>query len=876
MRIRRIKVRNYAGIDEAEVSFPETGITIIEGVNEIGKSSMIEAVDAILAYPDSSSARPIKDAMTKGTDLGPEVEVDITAGEYEFTYRKRWLRKPETVLEVSAPKREQLNGREAHERVDQILEEAVDLDLWKALRLDQGTGLSQAEFQVSALGRALDVAAGGDVAGDREDVLFNRIEAEYLKLWTAGGKPRGDVSSLRNDLIAAQERSDGADAHLQDLDDYADEIHRLGTSALALRLTQSDAAQGVDDLVAQVDEVAKIRQGAEQSKREFERAQAVHMNARSDRERREGLVAAVETAIADLDHARQELAKSAPARELMQAEKKVAMKALKAARSVSEEERRVYELARDDSEYLRHLIEIEQLTERRDRVDDAQKRLSVAEGILESAKIDTKLLENIEAAHLDLAAAKTAAARSQPTVNVKALKAIELSVDGIDREIVANEEQSVSVTGETRIVITNVAELFVRAGEGNIDVVGESERAQERYDGFCRRGGVMDFASARKAADARAQAERDQSDAVKVIKQDLRDLTSKGLSGKIERLTDRTSPYVQDRELEPSIPADLDDAQKIERRSRKSAAKAEDDLSKQDALAQETTADLNKLDVVDASLRARIEIAESTLASAEKITAEARSGRSDKKLGKAESRAKSSTEVAEAGAADAQKRLADSDADSLDARLSNAEAVLKRCTDDLRANEDRHTELRIKLSVETERGPAQDADEAASLLMEIGQKYERLESKAAASKLLHDVFKEHRKTARQRYSQPFGDRIERLGRIVYGPTFEVLLDEDLAIDYRTLDGTTLNFDQLSTGAQEQLGLLARLACATLVSDEGGVPVIFDDALGWTDPGRLVRMGAAISTAADDCQIIILTCVPERYSAVGKANTITLT
>ncbi|MEX1027705.1 MAG: AAA family ATPase [Candidatus Paceibacterota bacterium] len=875
MRIRRIKVRNYAGIDEAEVSFPESGITIIEGVNEIGKTSMIEAVDAILAYLDSSSARPIKDAMTKGTDLGPEVEVDITAGEYEFTYRKRWLRKPETVLEVSAPKREQLNGREAHERVDRILEVAVDLDLWKALRLDQGTGLSQAKFEASALGRALDAAAGGDVAGDREDVLFDRVEAEYLKLWTPGGKARGDLSSLKNDLQAAQEEHDKATAHLQDLDDYAEEIQRLESAGIALQQTQSDASQGVEDLAEQVDAVAKIRRVAEHSKGEFERAQAVYLNARSDRERRDELTVAIKTAADDLNDAEQEIGKSEPARELVQTKQKASKKALKVARKASEEARRVHELARDDSEYLRQLIEIEQLTERRDRVNDAQELLSLAEGSLESIKIDAKLLAKIEDAHLDLAAAKTAAARSQPTVDVAALTAIAMNVDGTDIEMVADEERSVSVSGETCIVIADVARLVVRAGEDDGDVMRQEERAQERYDELCRRGGVQNFSDARERADARAQAERDQVDALKIIKQDLRDLTSDGLSGKVERLTSRTSLYPQNREPKPPIPAGLDEAQGIERKAKKAASKAEINLSNTDALAQDTTADLNKLDVADASLRARVEIAESTLASAEKTVADARGERSDKKLRKAEAAALTVAEQTKAVAAEAQERLEGTDADSVDARLSNAEAVLKRCSDDLVKNEDHRKELRIKLSVETERGPAQHANEAASLLTEIGQKYHRLESKAAATRLLHDVFKEHRKVARQRYNQPFRDRIERLGRIVYGSSFEVVLDDDLSIARRTLDDTTLEFRQLSTGAQEQLGLLARLACATLVADEGGVPVIFDDALGWTDPGRLERMGAAISTAAEDCQIIILTCVPNRYSAVGKASTVTL-
>ncbi|MCX7218798.1 MAG: hypothetical protein NTY70_07615 [Burkholderiales bacterium] len=45
----------------------------------------------------------------------------------------------------------------------------------------------------------------------------------------------------------------------------------------------------------------------------------------------------------------------------------------------------------------------------------------------------------------------------------------------------------------------------------------------------------------------------------------------------------------------------------------------------------------------------------------------------------------------------------------------------------------------------------------------------------------------------------------------------------------------------------------------------------DDALGYTDPNRLRLMGAVLATAAKDCQIVIFTCVPERYSNIGAAT-----
>ena len=153
---------------------------------------------------------------------------------------------------------------------------------------------------------------------------------------------------------------------------------------------------------------------------------------------------------------------------------------------------------------------------------------------------------------------------------------------------------------------------------------------------------------------------------------------------------------------------------------------------------------------------------------------------------------------------------------------------------------------------------------------------ERLEGRAHAARLLHDTFDRHRTVARQKYVAPFREQIERLGRLVYGPSLEIELDDQLGISSRTLNGVTVGFDQLSTGAREQFALLSRLACASLVSGNGeGAPVVFDDALGWTDPQRLGQMAAAISVAARQCQVIVLTCTPGRFAGVGAASVVRL-
>ena len=225
---------------------------------------------------------------------------------------------------------------------------------------------------------------------------------------------------------------------------------------------------------------------------------------------------------------------------------------------------------------------------------------------------------------------------------------------------------------------------------------------------------------------------------------------------------------------------------------------------------------------------------------------------------------------------DAEAKLSAADPESLTVRLKNAQQVAQDTSSTLSANEKRQTELRIGLSLRGEQGLHTRHEEAVRRLRHLEREHQRTEARATAAHLLHDTFSRRRQEARQRYSGPFKQRIEQLSRIVFNPSFSVDIDESLRIVRRTLDGDTLQVDQLSAGALEQLAVISRLACAATVSpDGGGAPVIIDDALGWSDPDRLERMGAAIAAAGQQCQVIILTCTPGRYAHIGNATTIRL-
>lgn len=149
---------------------------------------------------------------------------------------------------------------------------------------------------------------------------------------------------------------------------------------------------------------------------------------------------------------------------------------------------------------------------------------------------------------------------------------------------------------------------------------------------------------------------------------------------------------------------------------------------------------------------------------------------------------------------DAEADLAAEDPDSLDALLGNARASKARSAAELRQNEERRRDLRVMLDLQGEQGLAQQLDEAKTQLEHVEREHERLEARAEAGALLYETFAARRAEAHHRYVAPFREHIDQLGRIVFGSTLEVELDDELRVARRTLDGVTTSFDQLSTGA----------------------------------------------------------------------------
>ena len=59
MRVHRMTLSHIKGVADRRIDFPDEGIVVVEGQNEAGKTTMIEALDLLLDEKDSSKKRHV-------------------------------------------------------------------------------------------------------------------------------------------------------------------------------------------------------------------------------------------------------------------------------------------------------------------------------------------------------------------------------------------------------------------------------------------------------------------------------------------------------------------------------------------------------------------------------------------------------------------------------------------------------------------------------------------------------------------------------------------------------------------------------------------------------------------------------------------------
>ena len=871
MKLHRLVLTNYRGIAHREIEFPDHGVVVVSGANEVGKSSMIEALDLLLESRDRSTKKEVKQVKPTNSDVGSEVSAEISCGPYRFVYRKRFHKKCETELTVLTPRREQLTGDEAHERVRAILAETVDNDLWHAQRVLQATSTTAVDLSgCDALSRALDVAAGDDAAlSGTEPLLIERIDTEYGRYFTLTGRPTGGWSAAISRLADTEAAVAECAAAVAEVDERVCR-HSVLTEQVA-ELSQQRIAAGPRLAAARAaaDRIAELTNQAREAKLVADAAAATGFAAAAAHNGRVRLLTEIETRTATVAAAEAEAKQAADAQSTARADAEASAAAAENAAQVLTDLQRRAESARRTVDQLADREEADRMSARLTKIAAIERDRDRLGAELSTIAVNEELLGRIEDAAAAVDGIGGQLALTSAGVEFTAAADIELAAGDQRVSLSAGESWSITAIGPTTVEVPGVLTARVTPGATTLDVQAKYAAAQQELTAALAAADVVDLAAARSADRRRRelQGSRDQLTA-----------TVAGLCGD-EPIDELRSRLAQLRAGQPDQPdpvapdiaaarAELDAAE-----AARSAATAESEARRQKAVAAD--ARLAELSTCATVLQNKVETQRSELDAATDRLAQERSSVSDENLAAATDAGRQAVDNAERRVIELAGELAgaapEAVADELAAATEAAESLRDRYEDAARALR----EISIELSVFGSEGRQGKLDAAETDREHAASRHARVGGRARAAQLLRSVMTRHRDSTRQRYVEPYRAELQRLGRPVFGPTFEVDIDTDLCIRSRTLDGNTVPYESLSGGAKEQLGILARLAGAALVTKEDTVPVVVDDALGFTDPDRLARMGQVFDSVGEHGQVIVLTCSPERYDGVKGAHRIDL-
>lgn len=871
MKLHRLILTNYRGISHREIEFPDHGVVVVCGANEIGKSSMIEALDLLLESRDRSTKKEVKQVKPTHSDVGSEVAAEISCGPYRFVYRKRFHKKCETELTVITPCREQLTGDEAHERVRAMLAETVDSDLWHAQRVLQSASTAAVDLSgCDALSRALDVAAGdsGGLCGT-EPLLIERIDAEYARYFTPTGRPTGQWAAAIARLADAEAAVAECAAAVAEVDDrvsrhavlteqVADFSQRRIAAGPRVAAAQ-EAADRIAELTAQQREARLVAAAAAATSAAAAAAQAGRLQLLAEIDTRTGAVAETE---AQAHHA-------AAAHSTARAEAEARDAALQQATQVLADLQGRVAAARRAVDRLAGREEADRLSTRLAKVDAIERDRERIRAELSTIAVTEESLRRIEDACAAVDRIGDQLASTSAAIEFTAAADIDLVVGGERISLSAGQSWSITAVGSTVVEVFDVLTARVDPGATTLDIHAKHAAAQQEMTAALTAAGVADLAAARLADQRRRelQGTRDQLSA-----------TLAGLCGD-EQIDEMRSRLAQLRAEHPAEPepgvtdigaarGELDAAQLGH-----AAASADCEAHRQAATAAATA--LAELSTRATVLQNTLEAQRSELQAAADRLATERASVSDEELAVSANTASGDEQAADQRVSELAAALAAASPDAVAAELGEAtkeaESLRERYEEAARALR----EITIELSVFGSEGRQGKLDAAETEREHAATEHSQIGARARAAQLLRSVMTRHRDTTRRRYVEPYRAELQRLGRPVFGPSFEVDIDSDLCIRSRTLDGITVPYESLSGGAKEQLGILARLAGAALVAKEDAVPVVVDDALGFTDPDRLAKMGQLFDSVGTHGQVIVLTCSPDRYDGVRGAHRIDL-
>ena len=884
MKILRVRLKDFRGVIDSEVFFAPVGVTIVEGPNEIGKTSVALGLDLIFSEYDSSSKQIIKSYRPIGRDVGPEVEVELTAGAYHVVFTKRWLKSPSTNLRIISPAPEDLPGRAAHDRMLEILGANVDMDLWRALRYQQGQAITQASVGESpSLQAALDATSGRVEDSQGVEIeLWSLVEQERQRYVTpATGRPvteriRQDESLATKETIVAE-----LNAAVEELEESADKLSGLRSRVSQLDERRLDHRGVLNDLTAKQRQIEDASNRVEHLAANVRTAESECELASARLTERNRLIEAASDAKSALGALEDEASSQSPAIELAAQEETDARASRDKAQEALADVRKLSAQAQADVDYFRKTVRVRLLRDRIERIDEAVVKSLAAQEFIASSSLDQQLFDQITDAYQSVIELRAALNAEHPPVLIRALTEINIEVNGEAAFIANTESLEVSVGRELNIVFPDIAEIRFSGGASAEDRRSELDAAEAIFGDLLRRASISAEEPMQQARDLLGQRRSNEqviAEARIVLENHLEGQTPELIRAERASLEGEIAAFEAAPREGGVLPSTLEEAGA----SRDALLQRINELETGEISAKNrweaAVSAHRELQIAGARSAERLTQARETLEEIEAQLVRARAEHTDENLNSALATATTALAEAKEHLRRENEVLTALDPETVAGLLENARVVSTRLDTEIEQSKDAVRDIEVLLNLKGEAGLHDQLEVATGEMETLRRHKTQTDRQARAIERLHSVMARHREEAKNAHVAPLKAAIEKLGRYVFGPTLSVEVDrETLSIISRSVNGVAVPFEGLSGGAKEQVSLIVRLACAQMVSgdDGSGVPIIIDDALGNSDPERLATLGAVIAAAGRDSQVVVLTCVPDRFSYVGAASVISL-
>lgn len=873
MKLKRLRIENFKRFRAPlELGNFADGLNLFVAPNEAGKSTVAEAIRAAFfeRYKSNSVSglRPWSD-----TSATPSVEIEFELGGKPARLSKAFLGKKRCQLSIDG---KVLDGTEAEDHLGEMLgfsfagrggSSPEHMGIPGLLWIKQGTSHELAKavgFASDHLRNALGDSLGELTSTSGDDVI-KAVESERNQLLTPSTEaPRGAYAEALKRRSALEESLAALGA---EIDAYRIEVDRLATlrrdhgrddeaqpwlavrEQLAQAQVKLSEATGLADRRAAQEvllkqataQVVAVRQQLQLMERDEEALTLREANLEASQSKlsnAQGLLQAWEPR-----HAEAVLA-STKAREQLVAARQVA--------AWQAQEKSVADLTTQLAARQRSLHEAQLKQEELTRLHAEALSLALPSGELTSLREGTDRLRTAQA---KLDAVSTALDfELQPGAKVRAAGA---EVVGATR---------LTVVTRTGIDIDGVGRITVLPGGEDLQgLIGDRDRQRDELAVLLQSLGVANLAEAESRERLHAQRVADCKVAASVLaahapkgiaalEADVAALSTKLTAAKqtLEALTLAVGAKTTS---VPVSQAELDES---------SARTALDDASAQLTEAKLAVSEANAL--VNA---ARDEVLAARTTLSDPLRADKKAAASHALT---DALARETTAQADVDAIAAQLRslnmsVLQHDVERFDRSAKQLEA----------AHAQRAGEI-IRLEADLEAKGALGLEEMAAdrqrELDQVGRRCTELERRANALSHLLRLLTEKRSALARRLRAPLQRHLNHYLQILF-PGSSIEVGEDLSPGRITRVGTngaeTGEFEELSVGAREQMGVVARLAYADLLQEAGkSTLLILDDALVHTDKDRLDQMKRVLYDAASRHQILVFSCHPQAWQDLGVA------